>query len=171
MIYYAKLHPSMLGVNIWYAKTRRGICIVSFSKTENEFLHRLSKRYSDEPIFAPKMLRRETAQFKRYFDGRRKKNLAVRMDIEGSDFQLKVWRALSRIPYGKVVSYSQLARTVREPNAVRAVANACGKNPLPVIIPCHRVVSKDGSLGGYTGGIHIKRSLLAIESNRKKHNL
>jgi O-6-methylguanine DNA methyltransferase len=171
MIYYAKLHPPVLGINIWYAKTRKGLCCVSFSKTENEFIHRLSKKYADEQIFAPKILRKETAQLKRYFDGRRRKNFAVRTDLEGSDFQLKVWRALARIPYGKVVSYSQIARAVREPNAVRAVANACGKNPLPVIIPCHRVVAKNGSLGGYTGGIHIKRSLLAIESNHKKHNL
>jgi len=171
MIYYAKLHSPLLGVNIWFAKTRKGLCSVAFSKTENEFLHRMSKKYSDEFIFAPKILRKETVQLKRYFDGRRKRNFTVRIDIDGSNFQLKVWRALSRIPYGKVVSYSKLARLVKEPKAVRAVANACGKNPLPIIIPCHRVISKDGSLGGYTGGTYIKRSLLSIETHNKKHNL
>jgi methylated-DNA-[protein]-cysteine S-methyltransferase len=82
----------------------------------------------------------------------------------GTPLQRAVWLALSRIPYGETVSYSQLAEKVGFPRAVRAVASACGANPLPLVIPCHRVVAKDGTLGGFSlGGIAIKDKLLALE--------
>ena len=81
----------------------------------------------------------------------------------GSHFQQKVWNALKLIKYGETVSYKELAETIGRPSAVRAVANACGKNPVAIIIPCHRVVSSSGNLGGYTGGIEKKKALLKIE--------
>ena len=85
--------------------------------------------------------------------------------LPGTKFQHDVWRALTHIPRGKVCTYSELARMSGHPNAVRAVANAVGKNPLPPIIPCHRVVRTDGTIGGYSapGGIARKRELLAAE--------
>jgi len=81
----------------------------------------------------------------------------------GTPFQKSVWRALQRIPSGETRSYAQIATAIGKPKATRAVANACGANPLPVLIPCHRVIAKDGSIGGYTGGLHIKRALLRAE--------
>ena len=81
----------------------------------------------------------------------------------GTQFQQKVWRALQQIPYGQTISYAQLAQNINKPTAYRAVANANGKNPFSIIIPCHRVVASDGSLGGYTGGLDKKRLLLKIE--------
>ena len=81
----------------------------------------------------------------------------------GTPFQQSVWRALQQIPYGQTISYAQLAQNIGKPTAYRAVANANGKNPLSIIIPCHRVVASDGSLGGYTGGLDKKRILLSIE--------
>ncbi len=84
---------------------------------------------------------------------------------QGTPLQRAVWLALTRIPYGQTISYSQLADVVGFPRAVRAVASACGANPLPLVIPCHRVVAKDGTLGGFSlGGLAVKEKLLALES-------
>ena len=87
------------------------------------------------------------------------------MNLKGTKFQLKVWNYLKKIPYGKVKTYSEVAKSIGKPLAVRAVANAIGKNPLAPQIPCHRVIRSDGSLGGYSGkgGIKTKRLLLKKE--------
>ena len=91
--------------------------------------------------------------------------MAYRKQLIGTDFQIKVWNAISKIPKGKVKTYKELARSIRKPKASRAVANACGKNPFPIKIPCHRVIRSDGRLGGYSGkgGIKTKRKLLRNE--------
>ena len=87
------------------------------------------------------------------------------INLEGTEFQVKVWRAIAKIPKGEVRTYKQLARTIKKPKAIRAVSNACGKNPYPIKIPCHRVVGSNGYLGGYSGkgGIKQKKSLLKKE--------
>jgi len=82
---------------------------------------------------------------------------------EGTPFQLKVWRALCRIPYGETISYGELARRLELVNGARAVGLANGANPLPIVVPCHRVIGSDGTLTGFGGGLPIKRSLLALE--------
>lgn len=98
-----------------------------------------------------------------YFRGdRREFDLAL--SPRGTDFQLKVWRALERIPYGATCSYGDIARQIDEPGAARAVGLANGQNPIPIIIPCHRVIGANGSLTGYGGGLQIKRQLLDLES-------
>jgi methylated-DNA-[protein]-cysteine S-methyltransferase len=84
----------------------------------------------------------------------------------GTTFQLAVWRELQRIPYGETISYAELARRVGRPRTVRAVGAANGRNPLPVVIPCHRVIGSDGRLTGYAGGLDLKRRLLALEGLR-----
>ena len=91
--------------------------------------------------------------------------MAYRKKLSGTNFQIKVWNAISKIPKGKVKTYKELARSIRKPKASRAVANACGKNPFPIKIPCHRVIRSDGRLGGYSGkgGIKTKRKLLRSE--------
>ena len=91
--------------------------------------------------------------------------MAYRKKLIGTDFQIRVWNAISNIPKGKVKTYKELARSIRKPKASRAVANACGKNPFPIKIPCHRVIRSDGRLGGYSGkgGIKTKRKLLRSE--------
>ena len=91
--------------------------------------------------------------------------MAYRKKLIGTDFQIKVWNAISKIPKGKVKTYKELARSIRKPKASRAVASACGKNPFPIKIPCHRVIRSDGRLGGYSGkgGIKTKRKLLRSE--------
>ena len=87
------------------------------------------------------------------------------MSRKPTQFQKKVWKAIDKIPFGHTITYKQLAESIGKPNAYRAVANACGKNPKPIKTPCHRVVSSDGSIGGYSakGGVEKKRALLKKE--------
>tara|TARA_B100000902_G_scaffold377688_1_gene410176 strand:- start:2466 stop:2753 length:288 start_codon:yes stop_codon:yes gene_type:complete len=89
------------------------------------------------------------------------------INLEGTEFQKKVWREISKIPKGKTKTYKEIAILVGSPKSYRAVANACGKNPFPVTIPCHRVIKSDGSIGGYSakGGVRKKKALLSEESN------
>jgi len=102
-------------------------------------------------------------QLREYFAGKRKK-FSIKLDISGTEFQESVWYALNKISYGKTVSYAQQAKLVRKPKAFRAVGSANGKNPVAIILPCHRVIASDGTLGGYGGGLSIKRKLLALEN-------
>ena len=103
-----------------------------------------------------------TKQLEEYFAGKRN-DFDLPFDIEGTVFQTQVWKALSKIPYGKTVSYSDIAKKINNPKAVRAVGSANGKNPLCIIVPCHRVIAADGTLGGYSGGLDIKTKLLELE--------
>jgi methylated-DNA-[protein]-cysteine S-methyltransferase len=106
-------------------------------------------------------------QLQSYFAGDRK-NFELDLVLEGTDFQKKVWTALQEIPYGETISYKKLAETVGSPKGVRAVGAANGANPIPIIIPCHRVIGHDGSLTGFGGGLPLKKQLLELESNQLK---
>ncbi|MCP4572844.1 MAG: methylated-DNA--[protein]-cysteine S-methyltransferase [bacterium] len=103
-------------------------------------------------------------QLAEYFTGQREV-FDIELDLRGSDFQMKVLRQLQRIPFGKLRTYGQLARTMRQPKATRAVGQAAGHNPLPILIPCHRLVGKGGSLVGFAGGITTKARLLRLEGH------
>jgi methylated-DNA-[protein]-cysteine S-methyltransferase len=87
------------------------------------------------------------------------------LDMKGTPFQIRVWRALLKIPYGETRSYAQQARVVGAPDAVRAVGAANGRNPIPIVVPCHRVIGSNGKLTGFGGGLPLKRWLLDLESN------
>ena len=106
----------------------------------------------------------ETAitQLQEYF-ARRRREFDLPLAPAGTDFQRRVWRALTAIPYGDTISYSELARRVGNARACRAVGLANGANPLPIIVPCHRVIGSNGALTGFGGGLPIKRALLALE--------
>ncbi|HEY1827107.1 MAG TPA: methylated-DNA--[protein]-cysteine S-methyltransferase [Acidimicrobiales bacterium] len=110
---------------------------------------------------APPVLKEATTQLEEYFAGERQ-TFDLRMELDGTDFQRSVWKELSRIPYGTTISYGELARRVGRPNGPRAVGQANGRNPIAIIVPCHRVVASNG-LGGYGGGLPLKRALLAME--------
>ena len=101
-------------------------------------------------------------QLGQYFAGKRT-SFDVALDLVGTEFQVKAWRALCRIPFGKTISYGQQAANIKKPKAFRAVGSANGKNPIPIIVPCHRVVASDGALGGYSLGLKMKKQLLALE--------
>jgi methylated-DNA-[protein]-cysteine S-methyltransferase len=101
-------------------------------------------------------------QLDEYFAGERR-NFELALDPQGTPFQRKVWLALADIPYGMTISYAELARRVGRPKAFRAVGQANGRNPLAIILPCHRVITSEGTIGGYGGGLPMKRELLALE--------
>ena len=110
------------------------------------------------------MLLEAARQLAEFFSGKRKA-FDLRLDINGGTlFQQSVWRALLKIPYGKTTSYGSISRQIDNPAAVRAVGSAVGRNPLSLIVPCHRVLGGDGSLTGYAGGLHRKTALLELES-------
>jgi methylated-DNA-[protein]-cysteine S-methyltransferase len=109
-----------------------------------------------------KSFREVVKQLKAYFAGRLTE-FDLPLSPHGTEFQLKVWETLRTIPYGETWSYGQLARRIRKPAASRAVGAANGQNPIPVIVPCHRVIGADGSLTGFGGGLPIKQKLLALE--------
>ncbi|WAA11133.1 methylated-DNA--[protein]-cysteine S-methyltransferase [Fervidibacillus albus] len=112
------------------------------------------------------ILRLGKEQIEEYFSGRRKQFQIPYTIEEGTDFQRSVWHALSTIPYGETVSYGQIAKLIGNEKAVRAVGQANRKNPLPILIPCHRVIGKNGGLVGYDGNrINIKEQLLSLEKN------
>jgi len=104
-------------------------------------------------------------QLQAYFDGELK-DFDLPLSLEGTEFQLCVWRSLRTIPYGETISYGQLAHRIGKPKAVRAVGLANGSNPIPIIIPCHRVIGSNGSLTGFGGGLPIKKKLLALEGRQ-----
>ncbi len=112
-------------------------------------------------------VRRAVAELKEYFSGKRQQ-FRVPLDLRGTSFQLKVWKALLRIPYGETRSYQQIAREVGNPKASRAVGMANHSNPVGIIVPCHRVISSDGSLGGYGGGLDRKAQLLELERDGRR---
>jgi methylated-DNA-[protein]-cysteine S-methyltransferase len=104
-------------------------------------------------------------QLDAYFEGKLK-DFDLPLVLNGTEFQLLVWRDLRKIPYGETVSYGQLARRIGSPDAARAVGLANGSNPIPIIIPCHRVIGSNGDLTGFGGGLPVKKKLLALESRQ-----
>ncbi len=118
----------------------------------------------------PKVLNDCVLQLNQYFEGSREQ-FSLKLNPKGTAFQNKVWDALLIIPFGKTTSYLQLSKQLGDVKAIRAVANANGKNPLWIIIPCHRVIGTDGSLTGYAGGLHRKQWLLDHESPYKQQSL
>ena len=118
----------------------------------------------------PESLLESVTQLKAYFNNQLK-SFDLKLNPEGTDFQKKVWKQLSKIPYGKTISYLDLAKQLGDAKTIRAAASANGKNPLWIIVPCHRVIGTDGSLTGYAGGLHLKQWLLNHESEYKQQTL
>jgi methylated-DNA-[protein]-cysteine S-methyltransferase len=143
------------------AGSRHGLKLVSFETGKRA--HFVDPEWrEDESLFVEVV-----DQLRSYFACERK-TFSLPLVLEGTDFQKKVWTALMEIPYGETVSYKALAGRVGSPRAVRAVGAANGANPIPIIIPCHRVVGNDGSLTGFGGGLPLKRKLLELESSQLK---
>lgn len=103
-----------------------------------------------------------TSQIATYLKGELK-DFHIPLRFSGTPFQKRVWSELVKIPFGETRSYQDIAKAVGSPSASRAVGSACGKNPIPIVVPCHRVIAKNGGLGGYSGGLELKKELLKIE--------
>lgn len=145
------------------AASQRGVCFVCFGSSERLLEEKLAKEFpyaqlmrSDEKIAV------WSDAIVAYVDGR-SEQIDLPLDVRGSLFQRRVWKELAAIPRGETRSYSDIARAVGAPRGARAVARACASNPTPIVIPCHRVIEKGGSLGGYALGTRRKRRLLRSE--------
>jgi methylated-DNA-[protein]-cysteine S-methyltransferase len=117
-----------------------------------------------EPVETP-LIRKAARQLEEYFAGRRKK-FDLPLILRGTDFQVSVWKALQSIPAGETRTYGDIAALIGKPKACRAVGGANNRNPIPIIVPCHRVIGRDGSLTGYRGGLPVKQYLLELEKSR-----
>jgi methylated-DNA-[protein]-cysteine S-methyltransferase len=118
---------------------------------------------------SPSSFRRVTQQLQQYFRGKRTV-FDLKLAPKGTAFQKAVWEALAAIPYGQTRTYADIAKAIGRPRAVRAVGLANGRNPLPIVVPCHRVIGKDGSLVGYGGGLTIKQALLDLEDAKPRNS-
>ena len=160
-IYYSYFESELLK-KVFVASTERGVLMVDFLKSEAVFLRRLKKRFSGEIIRDDGKSEKILFQLVKYLKGELQR-FDCRLDLRGSPFQKKVWMALAEIPYGQIRSYKDIAQTIGYPKAFRAVGNANGSNPLPLILPCHRVIGSDGGMGGYGHGLKVKKQLLDFE--------
>jgi len=140
------------------------LCVVTDGRSVVELEFDCGKADSaDVPAAAARLLDRAAAQVAEYFAGRRTA-FDLPLAPRGTPFQQDVWRALLAIPYGHTASYRDVARSVGRPAAVRAVGAANGRNPIAIVVPCHRVIGADGTLTGYAGGLKRKQALLALEA-------
>ena len=146
------------------ASTERGLAYVRLPRAGGRgfagWLRRQAPGAEVRTGFAPN--KAAIQQILEYLEGKRSE-FDLPLDLRGTDFQRRVWDALLGIPYGQTRSYTEVARSIREPAAVRAVGTANGANPCSIVVPCHRVVATGGKLGGYGGGLPLKRRLLALE--------
>lgn len=159
------LENQYLGL-IVIVEEKDGISEIKFLRNEKE---EVKKYYSSIP--ESRLTKKCKKQLEEYFFKMRKK-FDIKLDIIGTAFQVKAWEALLKIPYGKTISYLEEAKMIGNEKAVRAIGGANGKNKIPIIIPCHRVIGKNGKLVGYTGGIDIKEYLLNLEkTNIDRYNM
>lgn len=157
--------PSALG-QLLVATTARGICAIKLGHDADELERLLLGEFSAATIRRDDHIRKDWVQAILDFIAGTEPHLDLPLDVRATAFQKRVWQALQNIPYGETCTYSDIAREIGQPKAVRAVGNACGANPTALIVPCHRVVRSDGSLGGYHWGIERKRQLLAQEAKQ-----
>jgi len=124
------------------------------------------KRFSGLKKAETPLIQKAAAQIKEYFEGKRKQ-FKLPLALHGTEFQLAVWHALQDIPYGETRSYKEIAASIGRPKAVRAVGMANNRNPISIIVPCHRVIGHDGKLVGYGGGLPLKQYLLELEEKNE----
>lgn len=142
--------PTPIGIMLAKAD-KNGICLLDFAQSGETFT-------SDNSLLL--LLKNELDE---YFAGKRRE-FTVPLAPVGTPFQMSVWQTLQKIPYGETISYAKESQMLGRPSAVRAVANANGKNPIAIIIPCHRVIASGGGIGGYNGGVWRKEFLLSLEA-------
>lgn len=145
------------------AATRRGVCLVRFGGDEADLLSQAQAHFPWACFAsAGSVLETYAMEIAGCAAGQPLRR-EIPLDVRGSQFQERVWSALRQIPHGGTRSYAVVAGAIGSPRSARAVANACGRNPVPLVVPCHRVVCSDGSAGGYLGGVERKRALLDAE--------
>jgi len=163
IICVSKLEDTLVG-DIYLAQSPKGLCRVEFGRTtERIFMESLAGALGSGASIEARALPIVEVQLRNYLSGK-STSFSLEVDLRGmTAFQRQVLRQTMRIPYGRTTSYRVIAGRTGRPNAYRAVGNALGANPVAIVIPCHRVIASDGGLGGYGGGLALKRKLLALE--------
>ncbi|MDP4107094.1 MAG: methylated-DNA--[protein]-cysteine S-methyltransferase [Bacillota bacterium] len=161
-VYWTELHSG--DWQLFLAATTKGLCFIG---SGNEGLGKLTywakKQFPGCPLMEDDhKLEPYAAEIVEYLEGQRR-NFTIPIDFHGTPFQLAVWDALCKIPYGQTKVYMDIASHINKPKAIRAVGAAIGANPVLITIPCHRVIGKNGALTGYRGGLEMKRKLLELE--------
>lgn len=144
---------------LYLVASKKGLCGIFWEEQNISYEGKDKKGHAQ-------ILKLANKELNHYFKGILKE-FSMPLDLVGTPFQLKVWSRLQKIPYGSTKSYKDIATELKDKNACRAVGTANGKNPIAIIIPCHRVINANGALGGYAGGLDIKKKLLSIEGNQQ----
>ena len=155
-LYYSRMESDIGPLNV--AVSNKGLVALEFDRGQ------FPPKKNKSVIWEESLKKTEpfTRELEEYFAGKRRE-FTFHLDLRGTDFQVKCWRALLAIPYGETRSYADIARAVRKPQAFRAVGMANNRNPIAIVVPCHRVIASDGTLCGYGGGLDVKRKLLELE--------
>jgi epoxyqueuosine reductase len=154
-LYYSRIDSPIGPLNI--ATSPKGLVALEFDRG-----HPLKSRKNVAWEESPEKTKPFIRELHEYFAGKRRE-FSFPLDLRGTPFQLQCWRALLAIPYGETRTYADIARAVRKPQAFRAVGMANNRNPIAIVVPCHRVIASDGTLCGYGGGLEVKRKLLELE--------
>lgn len=144
---------------ITHLKTKGGLVRVTATETAITGIDFVQKSIKDRPN---SVTNQAVRQLQEYFAGQRRE-FQLPLEMKGTPFQMAVWKELLKIPYGESTTYGDIAKKLKNPGAGRAVGSANGKNPISIVVPCHRVIASRGGLGGYSGGLDKKRYLLALE--------
>lgn len=167
-VQYGFIETQDLG-EVWFAENDRGLWRIEFGRTKERFLGDLH-RDGVEAVMDLKSTAKTKILLEEYFAGKRRE-FPIKIDWTRVDgFTRKALQVCARIPYGKTLSYGEVAARAGSPGAARAVGQAMSKNPFPIVVPCHRVLASNGKLGGFSGGLHFKRALLDLEGAEAKPN-
>ncbi len=166
-IYYGEV-PTPLG-NMQVGISEKGISMFEFPIEERIISHKkkISEIYTETTSPPDKLLDTLTTQMDEFFEGKRT-IFDLPIDLVGTEFQCQVWESLLEVPFGKTISYLELAQNLGNPKGVRAVAQANGQNRIPIIVPCHRIIASNGKLTGYSGGLWRKEILLSKENGQNR---
>lgn len=155
------------GSTLYMAATEKGLCYVGTPlDSYDDFVKWIRKWFPQAELVKSSEKMAPYQQAIQYYLVGESTNLTIPLELKGTPFQIEVWQALQEIPYGATVSYSSIAERVGRATAVRAVGSAIGANPIVFVVPCHRVISKNGTLGGFRGGLEMKQQLLQLEQKR-----
>jgi len=162
VIYYRFINFDLCG--LYVAETSLGVCKINFENSKPEFFSWINQNYPGFKIIADEnnLESKLDKQIAEYFSGIRK-YFDLKIDLKVTDFQIQVFNYLLKVPYGSVISYGDIACYLGGVKFARAVGNALNKNPLPILIPCHRVIDSKGRIGGFAAGVDIKKKLLNLE--------
>lgn len=149
--------------SVLVAATGKGVCVVSLRESDTGAEEYVRAQFPKAEVTRDDVALKRALDTVRERIAGRKLDSALSLDLQGTDFQREVWNQLLSIPPGSTRSYLEVAQAINRPKATRAVAQACGANPVAVVVPCHRVVMSDGSIGGYSGLPGVKKALLAVE--------